>query len=33
MADDEDLKSLHGDPRFAVTVAEAHRQVAGQKTK
>lgn len=27
MADDEDLKSLHGDPRFAAIVAEAHRRV------
>jgi serine/threonine protein kinase len=33
IADDEDLKSLRGDPRFAAIVAEAHRRVAGQKTK
>jgi hypothetical protein len=33
MAEDEDLKSLHGDPRFAALAAETHKQALAQQTK
>jgi eukaryotic-like serine/threonine-protein kinase len=33
MEKDADLKSLHGDPRFAAIVADARQHVAGQKPK
>jgi uncharacterized NAD-dependent epimerase/dehydratase family protein len=33
VADDEDLKSLHGDPRFEALAAEAHKQALAQQAK
>jgi serine/threonine protein kinase len=33
VAEDEDLKSLHGDPRFEALAAEAHKQALAQQGK
>jgi hypothetical protein len=33
VAEDEDLKSLQGDPRFAALAAEAHKQALALQTK
>jgi hypothetical protein len=33
VAQDEDLKSLRGDPRFEALADEAHKQAAAQQAK